>query len=168
MAAFKIQPASLLFAVLFMLAAVSVDLFTKTVMVELVMQPPRIIPVTGFFNLVLSYNEGVSFGLFADLFGARPGVLTAATSIIALIIIGCAVGAKNRTDAAALGLISGGAVGNIVDRARNGAVTDFLDFYVAEWHWPAFNLADVAIVGGAAFLFGASLLSAAPSGVRSD
>ncbi len=168
MAVYKIQPANLMFALLFMLAAVSVDLFTKTIMVELVMQPPRIIPVTSFFNLVLTYNEGVSFGLFANLFGDRPGVLTLGTSLIALIIIVCAVAAKNRTDASALGVISGGAIGNIVDRARNGAVTDFLDFYVADWHWPAFNLADVAIVGGAIFMFVASLLPAAQSGARAD
>lgn len=168
MATSRIQTANLIFALLFMLSAASADLFTKTIMVDLVMQPPRIIPVTGFFNLVLSYNEGVSFGLFADLFGNRPGVLTLGTSLIALIIIGWAAIAKNATDAAALGVISGGAVGNIVDRARNGAVTDFLDFYVADWHWPTFNLADVAIVGGTIMLFGASLLSAAPTGARTD
>ncbi|CCV11921.1 signal peptidase II [Mesorhizobium sp. STM 4661] len=168
MASYKIQPAYLMFALLFTLSAVSADLFTKTIIVELVMQPPRVIPVTSFFNLVLSYNEGVSFGLFADLFRNRPGILTFGTSLIVLIIIGWAAVAKNRTEAAALGLISGGASGNIVDRAKNGAVTDFLDFYIADWHWPAFNLADVAIVGGTIILVGASLLSASPSGIRAD
>ncbi|SJM33738.1 signal peptidase II [Mesorhizobium delmotii] len=164
MAAYRIEPANLMFALLFMISAVSADQFAKTVMVELVMQPPRSIPVTSFFNLTLSYNEGVSFGLFADFFKTRPQVIIVATSIVALILILWAAVAKNRTEVAALGLISGGAIGNIVDRFQRGAVTDFIDMHLAGWHWPAFNLADVAIVGGAALLATASFVSGSPSG----
>ena len=60
--------------------------------------------------------------------------------------------AANRLTAIALGLIIGGALANILDRLRHGAVTDFLDFYVAAYHWPAFNLADVGIVSGVSLL----------------
>ena len=60
--------------------------------------------------------------------------------------------AQNRLVAAALGLLIGGALGNVLDRLRHGAVTDFLDFYLGAYHWPAFNLADVAVVSGVALL----------------
>ena len=56
-----------------------------------------------------------------------------------------------------LGMIAGGATGNVVDRIRQGAVTDFLDFHIGGWHWPAFNMADVTIVVGAVLLFAGSL-----------
>jgi len=61
-------------------------------------------------------------------------------------------------EACAIGLIIGGALGNVVDRLRQGAVTDWLDLHVADWHWPIFNLADVAIVCGVGLLLSASLL----------
>ncbi|SDD95359.1 lipoprotein signal peptidase [Belnapia rosea] len=65
--------------------------------------------------------------------------------------------AQSRTQAVALGLIIGGALGNLVDRLRHGAVTDFLDFHAQGYHWPAFNLADSGIVLGAALLLAAEL-----------
>lgn len=166
MALSRIQPANLMLALLFMVSAVSADQFTKTVMVDLVMQPPRVIPITNFFNLVLSYNKGVSFGLFADFFRSRPGALIVVLSVIALAMVAWAATAKKRTEAAALGLISGGAIGNIIDRLQRGAVTDFIDLHLAEWHWPAFNFADIAIVVGAALLAGTSFFSASVSGMR--
>ncbi len=63
------------------------------------------------------------------------------------------VRATNRIKAVAYGAIVGGALGSVVDRLRFGALTDFLDFYVGSLHWPAFNLADVFVVGGVALLF---------------
>lgn len=60
--------------------------------------------------------------------------------------------ARTKLNGAAIGLIIGGALGNVADRIRWGAVTDFLDFHVGEYHWPAFNIADVGIVGGVTFL----------------
>jgi signal peptidase II len=67
--------------------------------------------------------------------------------------------AGGRLEAAGLGLMAGGASGNIFDRMERGKVTDFIDFHLAEWHWPAFNLADVAIVVGALILVSGSFLS---------
>lgn len=118
------------------------------------MDPPRVIPITGFFNLVLGRNTGVSFGLLGE---ARPWVLVAfATAVIVVLIIWMSR-AENRLTAGALGLIVGGAVGNVLDRLRHG-VTDFLDFYVGQWHWPSFNMADVGIVCGAGLLLLESFL----------
>jgi signal peptidase II len=118
------------------------------------MDPPRVIPITGFFNLVLGRNTGVSVGLLGE---ARPRVLVAfATAVIVVLIIWMSR-AENRLTAGALGLIVGGAVGNVLDRLRHG-VTDFLDFYVGQWHWPSFNMADVGIVCGAGLLLLESFL----------
>ena len=132
------------------------DQATKWWILNHVMDPPQIIPVTGFFNLVLGFNTGVSFGLF----GEAPAWLLMA--FILPMVAGLLVW-MTRTDsrltAIALGLVVGGAFGNLLDRLRHGAVTDFLDFYVGAYHWPAFNFADVAIVSGVGLLLIESVLA---------
>lgn len=108
------------------------------------------IAIAPFFNLVLTWNRGISFGIFNDG-AAGPFVLVALSLIIAA---GFAVWLW-RTDykwlAVALGAVIGGALGNVIDRFRFGAVVDFLDFHAFGWHWPAFNIADSAICVGIAF-----------------
>ena len=116
-------------------------------------------PIAPFLNLVLTCNRGMSFGLFND--GAGLNVLL--FSLIAAAIVAVLVYWLSRVDspflAIAIGLVIGGAVGNVIDRIRLGAVVDFLDFYVGSWHWPAFNVADSAIcVGVAAMLLDGLLL----------
>ena len=140
----------------FTLLSFLLDQATKWWILNHVMEPPRVIPVTGFFNLVLGFNTGVSFGLF----GEAPAWLLMA--FILPMVAGLLVW-MTRTDsrltAIALGLVVGGAFGNLLDRLRHGAVTDFLDFYVGAYHWPAFNFADVAIVSGVALLLIESVLA---------
>ena len=108
------------------------------------------LPLLPGFNLTFLRNDGVTFGLFGNM----PWW---ALSLIAFAVCGVLAVMLWRTtrylEAVAYGLIIGGALGNIVDRLRFGGVTDFLDFYVGNTHWPAFNIADVAIVTGAALLF---------------
>ena len=115
------------------------------------MNPPREVPVTGFFNLVLGYNTGVSFGMLGG-----SGLPAWALSVIATAVAAALMVWLSRTQdafvATALGLLIGGALSNGLDRLRNGAVTDFLDFHLAGWHWPAFNVADVGVVCGATLL----------------
>jgi signal peptidase II len=120
---------------------------------------PRREPVTSFLNLVLTCNRGMSFGLFNQ--GAGLNVLL--FSLIAAAIIAVLVYWLSRVEspflAVSIGLVIGGATGNVIDRIRLGAVVDFLDFYVGSWHWPAFNIADSAIcVGVAAMLLEGLLL----------
>jgi signal peptidase II len=115
--------------------------------------------VTPFFNLVLTYNRGMSFGLFNN--GA--GVNALIFSLVAALIVAALVYWLSRVDspllAVAIGLVIGGAIGNVLDRVRLGAVVDFLDFCLGSWHWPAFNVADSAIcVGVAAMLVDGLLL----------
>lgn len=109
--------------------------------------------ITSFFNLALTYNRGISFGLFNDGAGLNALVFSlAAAAIIALLLFWLSRAASPLL-AVAIGLIIGGAVGNVIDRLRLGAVVDFLDFHVGSLHWPAFNLADSAIcIGVAAML----------------
>lgn len=137
----------------------ALDLSTKTLIVELVMQPPRTIPVTSFLNLTLGFNDGVSFGLFADFFRQYPALLVALTVGITIAVLALMARTPSRVEAVGLGAIAGGALGNIYDRTTRGAVVDFLDIHVGDWHWPAFNLADVEIVGGALLVTLATLLA---------
>ena len=109
--------------------------------------------ITSFFNLALTYNRGISFGLFNGSAGLNALVF----SVVAIAIVGVLVYWLSRASspllAVAIGLIIGGAVGNVLDRVRLGAVVVFLDFHLGASHWPAFNLADSAIcIGVAAML----------------
>ena len=128
------------------------DQLIKYWITNIIMLPPRIIPVTPFFNLVLGHNRGVSFGFFDGNSPLNQWLLSlVALAITAMLVIWLA-----RIDkpwvAVALGLIIGGAIGNVIDRLTGGGVVDFLDFHWGEHHWPAFNVADTGITMGAAAL----------------
>ena len=127
---------------------------------------PSVEIVPGFFNLVIVWNRGVSFGMFGGDAAVPPWVLA---GLAAAIVLGLGVWMR-RTDralvAAGVGLVIGGAIGNVIDRARYGAVFDFADFHVGDWHWPAFNVADSAIVLGVAALLADSLFAPDPSRSR--
>ncbi|ATW05729.1 signal peptidase II [Sphingorhabdus sp. YGSMI21] len=138
--------------------AFAIDFATKWLIVNAVMKPPRVIEIAPFLNLRLGYNTGVSFGMFQDIFSAYPLLLAGLSMAIVIGILIWAVRATKFAETFALGLVAGGAIGNIVDRVRHGAVTDFLDIYVGTWHWPTFNLADVMIVSGVGLLLLSSLL----------
>ena len=152
----RLRNLSRLLCVLIALLIIIGDQITKA-MVEKAMPEGRLVPVLpGFFNLTHTTNTGVAFGLFS----ASPSpwktallVALSATLIVAVIYLiwrgrriqwGATVG---------FGLVLGGAISNnLVDRVRTGQVVDFLDFYWRGYHWPAFNMADSAIVVGAGFL----------------
>jgi signal peptidase II len=110
-------------------------------------------PVTGFFNLVLTYNKGAAFSFLASASGWQAHFLTAIGIAASLFIVYLLARHGNqRLFAVALTLILGGAIGNVIDRIAYGHVIDFLDFHAGGWHWPAFNVADSAIVGGAVLM----------------
>ena len=106
---------------------------------------PHLRTVTGFFNLVLTWNRGVSFGLFNNDAATSALMFVAAAAVIVAGLILWLRRVREPLLAVAIGLIIGGAIGNVVDRLLRGAVVDFLDFHIAGWHWFAFNLADSAI-----------------------
>jgi len=136
-------------------AIVALDQITKAVVLG---RLPLGVPVTvidGWLALTLVLNPGLAFGLLGSVpLGWRWVV--AALSLVALAVLARValrvLPAGGWTGRLAIGLIFGGAVGNLVDRARFGAVVDFVDVYWQGWHWPAFNVADSAITVGVALL----------------
>lgn len=130
-----------------------IDQVTKPWILSVFETGPRIIEVLPFFNLVLVYNRGVSFGLLSNDHIAGPFLLAGLAVLIAGgIWFWLMRTADTLLMTIACGLIIGGAFGNALDRILYGAVVDFLDFHVAGWHWPAFNVADCGIVVGAVLL----------------
>ena len=115
------------------------------------------IEVTPFLNIVLVWNRGVSFGLLDRASAWQPWLLVGLSLIIVAGMLIWLRTARGHWATLAIALIAGGAVGNAVDRARLGAVVDFIDFNVRDWHFAAFNVADAAITCGVAVLLVISL-----------
>jgi signal peptidase II len=139
-------------------AIVAVDQLTK-VTIERLFDYGDVHPVTGFFNLVLTYNKGAAFSFLAGASGWQREFLTGIGIAASLVIVYLlARHGTQKLFSLALALILGGAVGNVIDRLAHGHVIDFLDFHWRGWHWPAFNVADSAIVCGAALLIVDELL----------
>ena len=109
--------------------------------------------ITGFFNLVLTHNSGAAFSFLASAAGWQRGFFIG-IALIAIVVISVLLARHSgeKLFCLSLALILGGAVGNVIDRIAFGYVVDFLDFHLAGWHWPAFNLADSAITVGAVLL----------------
>lgn len=133
------------------LAALALDQATKCLVTKLYV-PLGGVELAPFLNLVFWRNSGVTFGLFDGNGEIGRWTLSALALAITLALAIWLRRAERRMLATALGLVMGGALGNVVDRVRVGAVTDFIDLHVAGRHWPAFNLADVAVVTGIAIL----------------
>jgi len=137
------------------------DQLSKWWLVNTIMQPPHAVAVAPFFNLVLVRNKGVTFGLLNTINrDIMPYVLAAVAGGILLVLGRWLWRTHSKLVAYGLGLVMGGAVGNILDRIREGAVVDFLDFYYQNHHWFAFNIADAAIVTGVSLLVFDSLVRA--------
>ncbi len=165
---FSASPIARLGAVL--AAAVFVlDRATKWWLLEIVNMPERgAVELAPFLNLVMVWNRGISFGMLdAPGAGWRWGL-----ALVSFIIVGILgfwlLRATNRLLGAAIGLVIGGAIGNIYDRVAYGAVADFLDVHVSGYHWPAFNAADSAITVGVALLLYDAVFSPARTSRGTD
>ena len=107
-------------------------------------------PITSFFNIVRVHNTGAAFSFLADAGGWQRWLFTGLSAGASIFIIYLLYShAGQRLFCFALTCVLGGAVGNLIDRVVYGYVIDFLDFYAAGWHFPAFNVADSAITLGA-------------------
>ena len=145
---------------LIMAGAFAADQATKRV-VESELEPYSSIAVLTGFNLVHIYNRGVTFGLLSSDSPYAPYLLALFGVVVSVGLAVWAFRSESLLQRVALALIVGGAASNVVDRLDDGAVTDFLDLYIGTLHWPAFNLADVAIVCGVGLLLLESLFPAA-------
>jgi signal peptidase II len=114
-----------------------------------------VVVIPGFFQLTRVENTGAAFGLFADSSAQWKIGALVSFSVLALVVVSALLWKNSHslsTTTIGLSLILGGAMGNLWDRMMSGRVVDFLDFYVGSYHWPAFNVADTAIVIGATLL----------------
>ena len=125
------------------------DQLGKWWILNIVMAPPHDIVVTSFFTVVLAWNTGISFSQLGSI---HPWILSSLALAIVAGLIAWVHRLRRQWPAVALALIIGGAIGNVIDRLRFGAVVDFLYFHWRDWGWPAFNLADSAITIGVVML----------------
>ena len=132
-----------------LLAAITVVLeqFTKALVLAF-LEPYQAVEWAPFLSCVLVFNTGISFGLFAGETALLRWVLIGLALAVSVLLTSWLYKEKRLRVASALGLILGGAIGNVVDRIFRHAVVDFLDLHIGGWHWPAFNLADSAITVG--------------------
>jgi len=139
------------------LAAVIVvlDQITKLIALSRLILGTPVTLVDGFLALTLVMNPGLAFGLLAGIPASWRwvvGLLSLVALVVLLRVALRILPSGGWREQSAIGLIFGGAVGNLIDRTRFGAVVDFVDVYVRDWHWPAFNVADSAITVGVAAL----------------
>ncbi len=139
-------------------AALAADQITKWLILTKIMVPPRIIELTPFLNMRLGFNYGVSFGLGSEWLDAWPGMLGLFKFVVAVGLLVWAARSETNLEQIGLSLIAGGALGNAMDRWRQGAVTDFIDLHWANYHWPTFNGADIAISIGVSLIIIVSLM----------
>lgn len=135
------------------LAVFIFDQLSKWIMMR-IMQEGQIKPIFPGFNLRLAFNHGAAFSLFGQSSGWQQWLFGAIALLVSIgiIIWLYRLPRHDRFQAAALALILGGAIGNVFDRIVHGYVIDFLEFYVKQWYWPAFNIADSAVVVGVVML----------------
>ena len=147
-------------AMILVVATLIIDQLSKQLLLGYLLKVDgKMVPVIdGFFRLVVVMNSGVSFGILG---GDRALPAWLLSGVAVAVCIGLFVWLR-RTDRPltgwGIGLVIGGAIGNVIDRARWGAVFDFADFHVRQWHWPAFNVADSAIVVGVGLMLIDSLI----------
>lgn len=136
-------------------AVLVLDQVTKLLALDRLTPGAPVPLIDGVLSLTLVLNRGLAFGLLA---GVPPGwrwvvALLSIAALAVLVRVALHVLPGGRLiDHGTLGLIFGGAVGNLIDRARFGAVVDFVDVHYRAWHWPAFNVADSTITVGVALL----------------
>lgn len=136
-------------------AAIVADFATKH-LVRSRMVEGESLPLAPFFNLVSARNSGAAFSFLADAGGWQRWFFVGLALVVSAVLVWMLSAKRDRPEAFAYAMILGGAVGNAIDRFAFGSVTDFLDLHLAGWHWPAFNVADIAICAGALCLVVAS------------
>jgi signal peptidase II len=128
------------------------DQFSKIAIVQK-LELGQDMPIFDFFNITLVYNKGAAFSFLANQDGWQRWFFTMISVLSGLIITWLLQKSHKQTMfSCGLSLILGGAIGNLIDRLWHGHVVDFLDFYVQDFHWPAFNVADIAICIGVSLL----------------
>jgi signal peptidase II len=147
----KISTGTILFLLMLGSVVCILDQLSKAWVLASLTEGQIVEVVPGIFNLTLAFNRGAAFGIMSDFSDQTRHLLLALTTVLALTAVMYFLYydyLEDRVAQSALGLILGGAFGNIIDRLRLGEVVDFLDVYYGTYHWPAFNVADSAICVG--------------------
>ncbi len=147
--------------VLIAVAVVMLDQLTKWWVLATFELYESVEVIPGFFDLTFVVNTGAAFGLLAGDQNPWRQLFFVVVTLVALVVLAMAFRQYRREGGvyiAAIGLIGGGALGNLIDRLRFGHVVDFLDFYIKDYHWPAFNVADSAISVGVVLFLLAGLM----------
>ncbi len=132
---------------------IALDQYTKHLVMQRFLLHESVTVIPGFFNLTYVRNKGAAFGILSGVQGAWRTVFFIVVSLVALSVLMVLVRKTGeRLSLVAYALISGGAVGNLIDRVRFGEVVDFIEWYYRSFHWPAFNVADSAITVGVGLL----------------
>lgn len=151
----------MVFALFLLILVLMLDQLTKVLVVNSFYLHESLEIIPGLFSLTYLTNKGAAFGFLAGVDAAWRHYFFLSLASVALVLLGVAW-YRMRKDhpfyGPALALIAGGAIGNVIDRVRFGAVVDFLDFYIAGHHWPAFNVADSAITVGVVLFLAANIL----------
>jgi signal peptidase II len=145
---------------------VVLDQITKLMVLNRLTPGVPVVLVEGLLALTLVMNPGLAFGLLAGIPASWRwvvGLLSLVALVVLLRVALRILPSGGWREQSAIGLIFGGAVGNLIDRTRFGAVVDFVDVYVRDWHWPAFNVADSAITVGVVVLALVVLVERSPS-----
>lgn len=134
--------------------AIVIDQLTKVVAVTKLGYEGASVPVLPFLNWTLLYNHGAAFSFLAGAGGWQRHFFTLLALVVAVVLVVWLRKLPRQATvlAAGLGLILGGALGNVIDRVRLGYVVDFIHVYYQSWHYPAFNIADSAITLGVIFI----------------
>jgi len=155
------KPDSPIIPLAWLLGVVLLDQATKALIMDRFVMFELLPVIPDLFNLTYLTNTGAAFGMLAGAQSIWRQVFFVGVAVAAIGVMVFSYKqfrSQGRIFAHAIGLIAGGAVGNLIDRLRFGAVVDFLDFYLGTHHWPAFNVADSAItVGVGLFILGTIL-----------
>ena len=130
----------------------AIDYFSKVKLLEFMLEKHGFYEILPNFNLVSVWNYGVSFGMFQLSSGWGPYFLSALSLILVVVLFIWVIRSSSCFIQVNIALIIGGAIGNVMDRFKYGAVADFFDFHIYGYHWPAFNVADIAISCGACLI----------------
>ena len=141
--------------ILIIVAVLAADQLTKHAIEKYTSMDYFHVIIPGMLNLIHTYNPGVAFSLFANSHSPVVRLFLVLFSVAVIIFLLCLLAAERaggRLGQIGMAMILGGAIGNVLDRLTRNGVTDFIDFHVYSHHWPTFNVADSAIVIGAALV----------------
>jgi len=141
------------YGILLAILVIGLDQASKWYVLDVFRLPDKgMVELLPFFNLTMVWNYGISFGMLSHPGTGVPIFLSLAAAIIVTALLFWLARAQDRLMMWAIGMVIGGAVSNVIDRARFGAVADFFDVHAFGYHWPAFNIADSAIFIGVMLL----------------